>query len=135
MTDPNYRGDLAEAKCKAKLIEEDYKIYEPVRESDRADLVIEKDGELLKVQIKSSHYKNGKVVFKTKSEMSHKSHKYNGDNYVGDVDYFMVYNKTRDEYYWVSVEEAPKTGMELRVEDAKHNQSTINWAEDYRFPV
>lgn len=128
---PNHRGTVAQQHIKLRLIEAGYDVFEPIREDCRVDLVVDLDGELARVQVKSGHYRDGKVKFKTRSCMTHKSHGTDGENYKGVVDHFAVYCLELDSAYWVSIDDAPDSAMELRVDDAEVNHPSINWAEEY----
>jgi hypothetical protein len=127
---PNLNGDIAEAQVKLSLIQKDLQVFEPIRDSCRSDLVAEVGDELYRVQIKSGWYSEGKVKFNTRSVTDHDGNKYESD-YVGDVDVFAVYCSEVDQVYWIPIEDTPSTKMALRVEEAKQDDSRINWAEDY----
>lgn len=129
---PNQRGAIAEANVKAHFIEAGLDVFEPIRDDCRIDLVVDIDGDLTRVQVKSAHFTGEKVKFKTRSCMSHKSHGSDGQNYVGVVDGFAVYCPELDECYWVDIDDAPNSAMELRVEDADSNHPAINWADEYK---
>jgi len=128
---PNQRGAIAEANIKTHFIESGLDVFEPVRDDCRCDLVVDIGGELMRVQVKSAHYDEGKVKFKTRSCMTHKSHGTDGKDYIGEVDGFAVYCPELDSSYWVDIEDAPNSGMELRVDEAELDHPSINWANEY----
>lgn len=128
---PNHRGAIAEANVKAWFIGAGLDVFEPIRDDCRVDLVVDIDSDLKRVQVKCAHYKDGKVTFKCCSDMTHKFHGTDGEDYVGVIDGFAVYCPEIDNCYWIDIEDAPNSRMELRVEDPDHPNRRINWAEDY----
>lgn len=93
-------GNIGEAKVLSKFIELGFPVYIPFGDNEKADLVVEFNGKLNKVQVKTSiDAKNGNVIFDLTSSTAHRKngmrHKYT----IDEVDYFALYNLCRDKIY------------------------------------
>jgi len=131
---PKQKGDVSELRVLAKLAEAGVDIYLPYGEDNRSDVIIDTGDNLERVQIKTARSRSVKdtaIQFNCRSTRSNYTETEN-EGYDGDVDAFIVYWPGDDEYYYVPIEEAPKTTMTLRREVAENNQTDgINFAEDY----
>ena len=127
------KGELTELNIVPKLYEKGYNISKPVTEDCRYDLVIEGQEGLERIQVKTSRYRNGVVEFNTADVRSNATSNRRKEYCKEQIDAFMTYNSETEEIYKVSVEEAPKTKMSLRVEKPNRSESNrINWSKDYR---
>ena len=130
--DTKRKGDVAELNVLAKLTEMGVDISEPYGEDTRYDFIADINGALVKLQVKNGVYKNGKICASLQSTRYNS----NGSSTVSyskdNVDVFVIYSPYTDGVYWVPFDGAPKTGIELRVEEAEQKSSLINWASDYR---
>lgn len=126
-------GNIGEAKVLCKFIELGYPVYIPFGDNEKADLIVEIDKHLYKIQVKtSSNEKNGYVEFKIKSQVIH--NQVNVDIFYtkDDIDYFALYNRMRDKIYLVPVEISANHVVRIRYEKPKNNQRVgINLEEDY----
>lgn len=121
----NYRtiGAIGEAKALAKFAEYGINSYIPFNENSRSDLVVDINGELKRIQVKTStEYKNGAILFRLE---------HNG-TYENDIDYFVLYNLVHDELYLVNINivKDQKT-ISLRREEALYDKSDRDYAMDY----
>ncbi|GAA0296661.1 group I intron-associated PD-(D/E)XK endonuclease [Halarchaeum salinum] len=130
--EPHRKGDLTEAIVIAELKRRDIPVSVPFGDNERYDLLAEDDsGSIWKLQVKTGRYRDGKVLFKGKSQHTNASgHTYR--YYDGDVDYFLVNCDEVDGLYLVPESEVGSS-MSLRIADAKQDHRTINWATDYDF--
>ena len=85
-------GNIGEAKVLSKFIELGFPVYIPFGDNEKADLVVEFNGKLNKIQIKTSvDAKNGNITFDLTSSTAHRKngmrHKYT----IDEVDYFALY--------------------------------------------
>lgn len=125
------KGDISEAEVTTALLRKGWSVSTPVGDNDRYDLIADTGQELVRVQVKTAHWENGKVVFNTSSVVS-KSGGQTMQEYTSDeIDVFAAYSERTDEIYWVPVDECGSSTKSLRVEDAKKASPKINWAEDY----
>ena len=61
------KGDISEAKILARFVELGYPVLLPWSNGERYDMVIEKDGEFLRIQVKTGRVENGCIHFNTSS--------------------------------------------------------------------
>ena len=93
----------------------------------RTDLVVERGGALLKVQVKTCRLGTGLLVFPACSHTGNVS-----ESYHGQVDAFAAYSPDLDLVYLVPIVDVPLRLCTLRLEPPKNNQSArIRWAADY----
>lgn len=113
-----------------ELVKRGFDVATPFSDNCKYDLVLDRDGELERVQIKTGRYREGTVVFNAYSwqaecETQHQT-------YEGDVDSFMVYCHETDQIYYLKMDEiTTNNSMRLRVEEAERDLSSINWAEEH----
>jgi len=126
----NIKGDTAEAYVTAKLIEKGYTVSEPINDHARYDLIVDKD-QLYKIQVKHAQLKdNGKIKVSIASSNPNTKTSKRKTYTKDEVDAYCIYCPQTEKVYWVDFEQAPKTGMVLRVK-SENNDKRINWAEDY----
>lgn len=85
--DTNVKGILTEIEVLHYIINLGYSVSVPFGDKDRYDQVWDINGKLLKVQVKTSHWKNERrnaFTFKTKRTSNGKQYKYTNE----DIDYF-----------------------------------------------
>lgn len=124
-------GNIGEAKAIVKFIELGIPVYLPFGENERADMVIDVNRELLKIQVKTSTiYKNGCTYFgaatltNTKDGVSkHKYTKY-------EIDYFIFYSIPKDELYMIPINECNQSSIVIRHELPKKFTPNIRRASD-----
>ena len=126
----NDKGALAEAQVIARFAELGCTAYTPTFHNSRADMIVDVDGHLLKVQVKFGRWmETGAVECHFVRNGTNVQNEYSAD----EVDLFAIYSERTEEVYVVPFEDAPATQVRLRVEEI--NQSTggpkRRWAEDY----
>jgi len=128
--DTNQKGDIAEAKVTAKLLELGHTVSEPVNDHSRYDLISD-DGELHRLQIKyASLDENGSINVSISSSNPNTIESVESTYSSDEVDAFVIYCPDTENVYWVDYDNAPKHKMKLRLR-AKIDNPNINWAEDY----
>ena len=111
-----------------------YRILVPYGENCRYDLVIEKEGTFLRVQVKTGRLRLGSVWFNAYSSHAHR----NGGSrpYVGEVELFGVYCPDVEGVFLVPVGDVTTTVGSLRWEPTKNKQRRkVRWAQPYLLPV
>jgi hypothetical protein len=128
MPDTNVYGTITELKCKTYFLELGYLTSTPDTPS-RYDFILDAGDRLLKIQVKSCHFIDGKIVFKTES--SHiTSNGSNRRSYKNEIDYFCTWYE--NECYLIPVEECGRGTKSLRLEPTKNGQvKNISFANDY----
>jgi hypothetical protein len=127
-------GLRSEAAILAELIRCGYAVLLPFGVNQRYDLVLDIDGELVKAQCKTGRLRNGSVVFPTQSIVTSKTRNV-ARGYAGEADVFLVYCPETERVYCISVDSAPRSWMNLRVDPCRNGQrQRVNWASDYELP-
>lgn len=133
MEHPKDVGDRSTLAIMTALRELGYTMYVPFGENTRVDLVIEKDGRLLRVQCKTGRLRNGAVRFNACSVSAHHRRPATIRHYLGQIDFFAVYCPETSGVYLIPIDEAPlrKSGS-LRIDSPRNNQRLkIRFAADY----
>ena len=131
---PKVVGDKTTLAVMAALYEAGYDLYTPFGENTRVDLVVEKSGRLVRVQIKSARLREGTVRFSCCSNYGHHpAPALVRRSYHGEVDAFGVYCRETRRVYLIPIAALEnKTKAWLRVDPPKNNQrDRIRWAADY----
>lgn len=127
---PKVDGHITEKIVEAELLRRGYTVLTPSGDNERYDLVVEDDNSFSRIQVKTASVKDGKVIFPTKSTNYMKG-SWENNNYEGDIDWFIAYCPERDEFYELSIDDAPNSQMSLRFEEPKKPSSNINWLSEY----
>jgi hypothetical protein len=131
---PKVVGDRTQLAVMAALYEMGYGLYVPFGENTRCDLVVERDGRLARLQIKTGRLRKGAVLFNVCSTYGHHPNpKILKRTYEDDVDYFAVHCRDTGRVYLIPIEDIPlKSYATLRVEPSRNNQfDRVRWARDY----
>jgi len=125
-------GDITEAMVLAALLESGATILAPFGNSHRYDLVVEKDGNFLRVQCKTGRLKNGAIQAKACSiQNPHLGGR--SKDYLGQAELFGIYCPETHGVYLVPVDGSPTNTISLRLEPTRNRQAKgIRWAKDYK---
>lgn len=126
-------GNIGEAKVLTKFVELGIPVYLPFGDNEKADLIVEFNGKLNKIQVKTSQKaENGKMIFNLVSSTTHRK---NGNKHIytnNEIDYFACYNISRDKIFLIPIDKAPMTTITIRYEKPKNNQiQGILFEKDY----
>lgn len=126
------RGDATEARVIADLLRRGVSFTIPPTDNERFDLVLESPaGNYYRVQVKTAWIAQDCVTFRGSSSHVNANgvvHK----PYDGDVDYFLAYEPSLEEMYFIA-EDAFDSAIYLRVDESKQPDRTARQAEDYLF--
>lgn len=115
---------------RAKAEKSGYKVTLPFNENHRYNMLLEKEGESLRLLCRDGQYRNGAITFKACSVQWFTRMKRNYSR--EEIDYFAVYSKHTNEVYFVPPEDVAPTGGMLRVLPAANNQTKgVRLAKDY----
>jgi hypothetical protein len=131
---PKIVGDKTTLAVMTALYEAGYGLYMPFGENTRCDLVIERSGNLDRVQIKTGRLRSGAVIFNVCSTYAHHPNpKALKRTYENDVEYFAVFCRETGSVYLIPIADLPlKAHGTLRVEQPLNNQyQRVRWARDY----
>ena len=124
------KGDLGQAMIMADALKKGYKVALPLGEDWRYDLILLKDGKLLRIQCKYVESANGVIKVRCETHDGRSYYKYKQT----DLDYIAVYDKTSDRCYYVNCSYLGngRGSLNLRTHKAKNGQKkkTFN-AEDF----
>lgn len=132
-------GKIGELKTIEKFIKRDIQVYLPVVDNNGVDMIADVNGELIKIQVKSSARSNDeKCEFNLRS--CNTRYKKNGEQCgriktydSEEIDYFSLYDYNNDEVYLVKNPEL-KTAITIRSTPPKNNQiDKIHYKEDCKF--
>lgn len=135
-TNPNHKGNIAEAEVAAAATRLGLTVLKPLNEHARYDLALDVGTRLLRLQCKWARL-DGDVVminlcgYRLTSSGSVRS-KYSAD----EVDAIAAYCNGNDRCYLVPIEiAAGRRAFHLRLRPARNGQRAwINWADNYEFP-
>lgn len=122
-------GDVSEAAVTLALLKTGHVVLRPVGDNQRYDLVIQREGQFLRVQCKTGRIRSGYVAFRTCSVHGHRGKP--SKSYEGEADLFGIYCPELDTTYLVPVSAVGKTSCWLRVDPYKTTCSKGLQAADY----
>ncbi len=125
---PTEIGARAEAAVASALVRTGKPVFLPAfGVNSRIDLIYERDGDLVRVQCKTSRVVGEVLVFRTCSNTKNMPR-----DYAGEVDVFGVYSPAQNLVHLVPVAGSPKVYCSLRVAPARNGQlKRVWWAADY----
>ena len=116
------------------LQESGHALYVPFGENTRCDLIVEREGELVRIQCKTGRLRDGSIRFAVCSCYGHHRNPENARRtYQGQIDFFAVYCPETRSVYLIPIEDVPlKVAAYLRVDKPRNNQRRrIRMAADY----
>ena len=134
MEHPKDIGDRSMLAILTVLRELGCGLYLPFGENTRSDIILERGGELARVQCKTGRLRGGAVRFAVCSTYGHHPKpKVVRRDYRGDVDYFAVYCPETTAAYLIPIADLPlKRQACLRVDPPRNNQrERVRFAADY----
>ena len=127
---PKLVGEKSEARIIAALLQLDLPVLKPFGDSQRYDLVVEREGQFLRVQCKTGRLVRGAVEFPTCSSYRHRQRGVR--HYRGQADYFAIFCPENEKTYVVPVESVGLKKCRLRVEVCRNGQREgVRPAADY----
>lgn len=125
-------GAFAEARVMLAFMREGFAVLRPFSDTERYDLVIERGGQCLKIQVKTGRLSNGTIRYHLQSQTNYKLKKPTSyRTYEKEVDFIVIYCFDLDQLYILP---ADTRVWWLRVTPPKNNQKkNLVWAKDYEF--
>jgi hypothetical protein len=122
------KGYIAEMAVAADLLKRGWGVLFPFGENNRYDLVAEKNGKFVKVQVKYVTPVNGALYVGCKS-----SNNWSVDKYTPkEIDFIAVYNSGNGKIYFVPSSRFNASAINLRIAPTRNNQETsIKYAKDF----
>lgn len=131
---PKTIGEISEAQVIARLLLEGEVVLLPFGDNQRYDLVLDRSGTFIRVQVKTGRLRNGVIRFATASSGSTTGHA-TRVTYEGAADYFAVYCPENHKVYMVPVSECGRCECSLRIAPTRNGQNYgTRVAADYEYP-
>lgn len=112
----------------ARLIEDGQRVLFPVGENNRYDLVAEKKGRFIRIQVKYVTPKNGALEVNCRSSNNWSVLRYTAK----EIDAIAAYNAHDKSIYFIPVKKINRNTFKIRICKAKNNQKLkIHLAEDF----
>lgn len=126
------KGIISELQCILSFNQLGYKVSIPYGEDSRYDFIADIEGKLIRVQVKTSSYKNGNkeaIMFPCRSSHTNSKGTQNVRYTSEEIDYFCTYFD--NECYLVPIEEC-STEKTLRFIAPRNGQlKGVSFASDY----
>ena len=124
-------GLRTEAAITHALVAMGHHVFIPAGPNQRFDLLVEVDGRYYRCQCKTGRLRDGAIHFSARSVRCNTKSVLTR-NYVGEVDYFLVYCEATGGVYAVAMDDALLCTGSLRVTPPANNQQRrIRWAADH----
>jgi Holliday junction resolvase-like predicted endonuclease len=122
------KGYIAELYVTARLIEDGWRVLSPVGENHRYDLVAEKEGVFIRIQVKYVTPKNGVLAVNCRSSNNWSVLHYSSK----EIDIIAVFNSENKSIYYIPVSKINRSLFKLRINPAKNKQKAkIHLAEEF----
>jgi hypothetical protein len=119
MTNKKQIAKEGELRFAAEFTRNGWTIFLPYGEDSPIDLLIEKNGEYQRIQVKSTRPKNGVVFCRLKSSNNWQVKKYSKK----EIDFFAIYDCENKKGYLIPIEDVEgMTEASLRIKKTKNNQ-------------
>ena len=124
------KGEISEAVIMAHLIKLGDIVLLPFGNNQRYDIVIERNGNFIRGQCKTAHYRKGCLEFNVCSMNGFTGKTY---DYKDQIDVFWIYYPVNEKVYEISINDVGISKVRLRLEPSKRydKSSKIRWAKDY----
>jgi hypothetical protein len=121
---PKEIGDRSTLAIILALRSRGHTVYVPFGENTRADLIVDRNNDLRRVQCKTGRLRDGAIRFNTCSSYAHHPNPRNPRrDYLGQIDEFAVFCPETGGVYCVPIEDIPTTEHgSLRVLAPRNNQ-------------
>lgn len=122
------KGAIAEFYVCADLMKQGWRVLLPYGENNRYDVVAEKEGRFVRIQVKYTTPKNGKMYVNCQS-----SNNWSVESYTSaQIDVIAAFNPRDHHVYYVPVGEICKTSMSLRLDPPKNGQKKkVRYAKNF----
>ena len=122
------KGKIAEMMISAKLMGLGWKVLFPLGENSRYDLVAEKGGKFIRIQVKYVTPTKGLLDINCKSSNNWSILRYTPK----EIDFIAAYDSVSHKIYFIPVSRLNASSMKLRIKPTKNNQQKrIKYAKDF----
>lgn len=124
------KGDLGRTRVIFECALKGYTVSLPMTENSKYDLIIERNGKLERIQVKSTTSDGEVVTVRCRSHNKWTTHKYTST----DIDAIICYDDATEQTYYIPASRLGEgmTSLRLRLVEGKNTQKClINWAKDF----
>ena len=122
------KGSIAELAVATRLMREGWNVLVPYGENTRYDLVAERNGRFVRIQVKYSTPKDGKLYVSCRSSNNWSVLPYTAK----EIDAIAVYDGLSQAVYFVPVSRMRKSAMVLRLDPTKNSQKVrVRFAKEF----
>ena len=122
------KGSIGELCVAASILQAGWSVLFPFGENQPYDLVAEKDGKFLRIQVKYTTPQNGVLTVNCRSSNNWSITPYT----VNDFEIIAAYNPSERISYFIPVSMVNRSALILRLEKTKNNQQLgVHVAEDF----
>lgn len=135
-TNPNHKGNIAEAEIAAAAVRCGLTVLKPLTEHARYDLAFDLGGSLMRVQCKWARLREDVVMVNLAGYRLTSRGSVSTRYSAQEVDAIAAYCGGTDACYLIPIElAADRRAFHLRLRPARNGQRAwVNWAADYEFP-
>lgn len=135
-TNPNHKGNIAEAEIAAAAVRCGVTVLKPLTEHARYDLVFDLGTRLVRVQCKWARLRDDVVMINLAGYRLTFGGSVRSSYSAREVDVIAAYCSGTDACYLIPIEiAAGRRAFHLRLQPARNGQRAwVNWASDYEFP-
>lgn len=129
----HFQGRITELQVANSFLNQGYQVCQPLVNDSRYDFVVDVQGKLYKIQVKTCHLggENEYIEFATSSSHTNTQHTVNRSYNKNEIDYFATYYNSQ--CYLVPVEQCGSRTQRLRLKPTRNGQVTnIMFAENYK---
>ena len=134
MNDTKQKGLITELQCQTFFTQLGYNVSIPLGEDCRYDMIVDVEGKLIKVQVKTCHLNstNSGINFSTRSTQGgNTSHETQSKRYnINDVDYFATF--WENQCYLIKIDDCQGADRTLSFKQEKVNQADVYFIENYK---
>lgn len=128
-----HTGNICESLVLYRFLQQGWIVSKPFGDNARYDLIVERDGKLFRVQIKSANRpkeKDGQVI---RIMLESKNTKGPVPYTAKEIDVFVAVDKQEEKIYWIPIEVTNKQrAINLRLTGgARAKLKSYRWAKDY----
>lgn len=122
------KGSIAEMAIAARLLQDGWKVLLPIGENNRYDLVAERGGKFVRIQVKYVTPKNGVLDVNCRSSNNWSVLHYSPE----EIDAIGVYGSNDGATYFIPVNKINRSSFKLRITETKNKQVRgIHGAKNY----
>jgi hypothetical protein len=121
----------SELRFASEFVRKGWSVFLPYGEDSPIDLLIYKDKQFKRIQVKSTKPKNGVLSCSLRSTNNWQNKKY----FKNDIDFFAIYDYENKKGYLVSIEKVEgMSEIKIRLSEPKNNQKKgIRLAKEYLY--